>query len=66
MHVADSTNFSVATTVAAALVTVHPGCVREMQWQPNADGWQYDIKGTGRMTVFDTGPNAVTMDHAVT
>jgi len=62
IHVADSTNFAVATTVAAALVTVKPGGVREMHWHPNADEWQYYLKGKARMTVFDTGPNALTMD----
>jgi len=62
IHVADSTNFTVATTVAAALVTVKPGGVREMHWHPNADEWQYYLKGKARMTVFDTGPNALTMD----
>ena len=52
----------VAKTIAAALVTVHPGGMREMHWHPNADEWQYWIKGKGRMTVFNTGPNALTMD----
>jgi oxalate decarboxylase/phosphoglucose isomerase-like protein (cupin superfamily) len=33
-----------------------------MHWHPNADEWQYYVKGKGRMTVFDTGPNALTMD----
>ena len=33
-----------------------------MHWHPNADEWQYWIKGNGRMTVFDTGPEAVTLD----
>ena len=33
-----------------------------MHWHPNADEWQYYIKGKGRMTVFNTGPNAMTMD----
>ena len=33
-----------------------------MHWHPNADEWDYWIKGKGRMTVFNTGPNAVTMD----
>jgi len=33
-----------------------------MHWHPNADEWQYCIKGKGRMTVFNTGPNAMTMD----
>lgn len=60
IRVADSTNFKVATTVASALVTVPPGGVREMHWHPNADEWQYYIKGKARMTVFNTGPNALT------
>jgi oxalate decarboxylase len=62
VQVADSTNFSVSTTIAAALLTIHPGGMREMHWHPNADEWQYWIKGKGQMTVFNTGPNAVTMD----
>jgi oxalate decarboxylase len=61
-RVADSRNFTVSTTIAAALVTVRPGGVREMHWHPNADEWQYYLKGKGRMTVFNTGPNAMTMD----
>jgi oxalate decarboxylase len=60
VQIADSSNFKVATTVAAALVTVHPGGMRELHWHPNADEWQYYIKGQGQMTVFQTGPNAVT------
>jgi oxalate decarboxylase len=62
IRVADSTNFNVAVSLAAALVTVGPGGVREMHWHPNADEWQYYIKGKARMTVFNTGPNAMTMD----
>jgi oxalate decarboxylase len=62
VQIADSTNFTVSTTVAAALLTIRPGGMREMHWHPNADEWQYWIKGKGRMTIFNTGPNAVTMD----
>jgi oxalate decarboxylase len=62
VQVADSTNFTVATTVAAALLTIRPGGMREMHWHPNADEWQYWIKGKGTMTIFNTGPNAITMD----
>src|SRR6202049_2184158 len=62
IRVADAGNFMVSTTIAAALVTVRPGGVREMHWHPNADEWQYYIKGKARMTVFNTGPNAMTMD----
>jgi oxalate decarboxylase len=62
VRIADSKNFTVSTTVAAALLTIRPGGMREMHWHPNADEWQYWIKGKGQMTVFNTGPNAVTMD----
>ena len=59
-QIADSHNFKASTTIAAALVTVHPGGVRELHWHPNADEWQYYVKGSGQMTVFNTGPSAVT------
>jgi len=62
VQVADSDNFKVAANVAAALITVRPGEMREMHWHPNADEWQYYIKGKGRMTVFNTGPQVSTMD----
>ena len=61
-RIADSRNFIVAKTIAAALVTLRPGALRGMHWHPNADEWQYWIKGKGRMTVFNTGPRAATMD----
>src|ERR1700730_18446101 len=62
VQIADSRNFNVSTTVAAALVTIKPGGMRELHWHPNADEWQYYIKGEARMTVFDTGPKASTAD----
>ena len=49
-------------TIAAGLVSVPPGGIRTMHWHPNADEWQYYLKGTGRMTVFNAGPSAVTAD----
>ena len=64
IQIADSTNFDVAVTVAAALVTIKPGAIRELHWHTNADEWQYYIKGKARLTVFDTGPRALTMDFA--
>ena len=55
-------NFKISKTVAAALVTVEPGGMREMHWHPNADEWQYYLRGQARMTVFNTGPKATTND----
>lgn len=62
IQIADSTNFPLSNTVAAALVTVEPGSMRELHWHPNADEWQYYLRGSARMTVFNTGPHANTTD----
>ena len=62
VKIIDSRNFPVAKTVAVAIVTVKPGGLREMHWHPNADEWQYYVKGEARMTVFNTGPRAQTAD----
>jgi oxalate decarboxylase len=62
VKIVDSTRFRVSTTMAAAIVTVRPGGIRELHWHPNADEWQYFISGSGRMTVFATGGRARTMD----
>src|SRR5437870_11230602 len=62
VRIVDSGKFKVSTTVAMAMVTVHPGGLRELHWHPNADEWQYYISGKGRMTVVATGNRARTMD----
>lgn len=51
-----------ATNIAAALVTLKPGGLRELHWHPNEDEWQYYVSGKGRMTVFAAGGRARTMD----
>ena len=60
LQIADSSNFTVSKTIAAGLVTIRPGALRTLHWHPNADEWQYYLKGTGRMTVFNAGPSANT------
>lgn len=62
IQLADSSNFTASKTVAAALITVEPGGMREMHWHPNADEWQYYLRGQARMTVFNVGPKATTND----
>jgi len=61
VKIVDSKIFPV-TPIAAALVTLHPGGLRELHWHPNADEWQYYMKGKGRMGVFGAGARARTMD----
>jgi oxalate decarboxylase len=61
VKIVDQSNFP-ATDIAAAIVTLKPGGLRELHWHPNEDEWQYYVKGTGRMTVFAAGGHARTMD----
>ncbi len=62
VRIVDSTNFLVSTHIAAAMVTLKPGSIRELHWHPNVTEWQYWIKGKGRMTVVTTGAKARTVD----
>jgi oxalate decarboxylase len=63
VRITDSRNFPASQTIAAALVEVEPGGLRELHWHPNADEWQYHISGRGRMTVFASGGKARTFDY---
>jgi oxalate decarboxylase len=63
VRIVDSSNFPAATTIAAALVEVDPGGMRELHWHPNADEWQYYIAGRARMTVFGANGTANTFDY---
>jgi oxalate decarboxylase len=62
VRVADSDNFTVSTEIAAALVELAPGGLREIHWHPNADEWQYYISGSGRMNVFAAEGKSRTYD----
>jgi oxalate decarboxylase len=63
VRVVDSRNFPAASTIAAALVDIEPGGLRELHWHPNTDEWQYFISGRARMTVFASGGKARTFDY---
>ncbi|WP_028549072.1 oxalate decarboxylase family bicupin [Paenibacillus sp. UNC451MF] len=62
VRIVDSTNFPISTAIAAALVEIEPGGMREMHWHPNNDEWQYYLTGQGRMTVFAANGKARTFD----
>lgn len=63
VRIVDSRNFPISKTIAAALVELHPGAMRELHWHPNNDEWQYYISGQARMTVFTGNGNARTFDY---
>ncbi len=63
VRIADTTNFPVSKTTAAALVEIKPGAMREIHWHPNNDEFQYFISGQGRMTVFGENGRARTFNY---
>lgn len=62
VRIVDASNFPASKAIAAALVTVKPGGIRELHWHPQASEWQYYIQGQARMTVFASSGKARTMD----
>jgi oxalate decarboxylase len=55
MTIVSEKQFPISTTVTGAFMRIKPGGLRELHWHPNADEWQYYIKGRGRMSVFGSG-----------
>ncbi|WP_198769056.1 oxalate decarboxylase family bicupin [Fictibacillus halophilus] len=62
VRIVDSTNFPISQRIAAALVEIKPGGMRELHWHPNNDEWQYYLAGQGRMTAFAGNGTARTFD----
>jgi oxalate decarboxylase len=62
VRIVDSHIFPPSVTIAAALVTLHPGAIRELHWHPTGSEWQFYLSGKARMTVFVSPGNARTMD----
>jgi oxalate decarboxylase len=63
VRITDSKVFPLSTTIAAALVEIEPGGLRELHWHPNANEWQYYIEGQARMGVFGASGQARTFDY---
>ncbi|KAJ5336071.1 hypothetical protein MYU51_009515 [Penicillium brevicompactum] len=59
VKIVDPLTFPIAANFSAAVVTVHPGGMREVHWHPASDEWTFFISGQGRATLF-TAPNAAT------
>jgi oxalate decarboxylase len=63
VRIVDSHNFPASKTIAAALVEIEPGGLRELHWHPNNDEWQYYLEGRSRMGVFGSSGDARTFDY---
>lgn len=63
VRILDQKNFPACSTIAAALVEIEPGGMREIHWHSNNDELQYYIQGEARMTVFQPGPKSRTFNY---
>lgn len=52
--------FPINTTLTSVLQHIDVGGLRELHWHPNADEWQYYIKGRAGVTVFGAHGRAKT------
>ncbi|KAJ5233066.1 hypothetical protein N7468_006022 [Penicillium chermesinum] len=63
VKIADPATFPIASNFSAAIVTVHPGGMREIHWHPTSDEWTFFIQGQGRATLFSAPQSANTFDY---
>ena len=63
VKIVDPLTFPVAKNFSAAIVTVHPGGMREIHWHPSSDEWTFFISGQGRATLFTAPDAATTFDY---
>jgi len=63
VRIADSKNFEISKTIAAAHAIIEPGALREMHWHPTADEWSFFIRGRARVTIFGSSGTARTFNY---
>ncbi|HKI38375.1 MAG TPA: cupin domain-containing protein [Gemmataceae bacterium] len=44
--------FPISTTITGVILDLEPGALRELHWHPNADEWQYVLRGQVDVTLF--------------
>ncbi|KAI9733139.1 MAG: hypothetical protein M1834_003686 [Cirrosporium novae-zelandiae] len=63
VRIADTTNFPISATTAAAHVTIKPRGLRELHWHPNASEWSYFIRGKARVNMFGANGHSRTFNY---
>lgn len=61
-NLVSSKEFPISSTMTGAILKLKPLAIREMHWHPNADEWQYYLKGKARMTVFGSEGRKISRD----
>ena len=45
----------ISTTMSGGLMTIRPGQMKELHWNPNADEFHFYLSGTGKVAMFGSG-----------
>ena len=54
-HLATVDEWPISTTMSGARMVIKPGQIKELHWNPNADEFQYYLKGKGQIALFGSG-----------
>ncbi len=60
LHMATVDEWPISKTMSGALMVIKPGQMKELHWNPNADEFQFVLKGTGQVTLFGSGGRSKT------
>lgn len=63
LKMVDSTTFPAAADIAAALITIEPGAMRELHWHLDSDEWNFFLSGQARVSVYSPPSSARTFDY---
>ena len=61
-HLATVDEWPISATMSGARMVIKPGQIKELHWNPNADEFQYDVKGKGQIALFGSGGRAKAAD----
>jgi oxalate decarboxylase family bicupin protein len=63
VKIIDTTTFPISRDIAAALVVIEPGAMRELHWHLTSDEWNYFLQGSARITVYMAPASSRTFDY---
>ncbi|KAK6595590.1 Oxalate decarboxylase OxdD [Botrytis cinerea] len=63
IKILDPKSFPLAAQFSAAVVTLHPGAMREIHWHTTSDEWNFFISGSARISIYAAQGLARTFDY---
>ncbi len=61
-HLATVDEWPISTNMSGGVMVIKPGQMKELHWNPNANEFQYYLKGTGQVAIFGSGGRNRTAD----